>query len=687
MIRDDLYKKLIVYLVGLLCLLTPLIAIPRYFFPFIFPKIIFASFVIQVIFAIYLVYVINQKKLEFNLKKSVILFLIYIGWLIASIFLGVDSYNSLWGNVERMEGFYFLFNFFLLFLILSQVFEDNVVRIIILRFFLFGGLLTFVYAILQLAKVRFSWVLQGTGMFSSSLGNPALFATYLVFPFWFAIYLWMIDKKRGWRIFYTAMAVLSFIFTFFTQSRASFLGIFVGLVVGSLLFAFTLPNRSIRRYFIGFCVVVLFLAAFVFLFRQSDFIKKIPMISRVASIGLNDGTTASRIVSAKISLAGFKERPIFGWGHNNFFYLYARHYDPKNLTNDPQFFDKPHNKYLEVLTETGIVGLFLYLVFIAYLVKVLWRNLSPITIVLLGTMATYLFQNAFIFDTPSTYVGLTILLSLIVSYDRIFKVVNVSIKKSIQPGVSIVIVFCAVYILSLFYYLGMNAQAIKILMAVSQRINEPRMIDQMLTNFFGRQTFLNREILINLANQTSIQIQPTSQNVESLKIIYEKLKYEFDKRSNNYRLGISLLKLASMLSLADKAYASSYIQYMPKVIVLAPNRPEGYYENGLFFFRNNDLAKAKEQYLKAISLNVNYVPPLWYFGVVLLLGGDYNESKVYLEKALAKGFNYRSTQGLAVLIELYVKLNDLVLADKYLQEAKTLFPDAFKNAVLPLLKK
>ncbi len=683
MIREELYKKAVVYLVGLLCLLTPSIAIPRYFFPFIFPKIIFASFVIQVIFIVYLVYVINQKKLEFNLKKAVILFLFYVIWIMVSIFLGVDSYNSLWGNAERMEGFYFLFNFFLLFLILSQIFYEEIVRIIILRFFLFGSLLTFIYALLQLAKVNSSLILQDAMPFSSSLGNPALFATYLIFPFWFAIYLWVIDKNKQWRIFYITVALLSFIFAFSTQSRATFFGILIGLVVSAVLFSFTFSNRNIRKYLFGFCLTVFFLLVFTFLFRNSDFIKKIPMISDIAAIGFNDRTTASRIVSAKISLVGLKERPVFGWGHNNFFYLYAKYYDPQNLTNDPQFFDKPHNKYFEVLTETGIIGLILYLVFIGYLIKVLWRDLSPVTIVILGMLVSYLFQNIFIFDTPSTYVGLTILLALVAIYDKTYKTLIFPIKKTTQLASGVVIVFCVVYILSLFYYLGMNAQSIKILAVVPQKINEPKIIEQVLNNFFGRQTFLNREILINLANQISVQVQPTSQNVESLKAIYEELKYDFDKRPNNYRLGVSLLKILSMLSLADKAYADLYIQYMPKVIELAPGRPEGYYENGLFFFRTGDINKAKEEYLKAINLNQKYVPPLWYLGVVLFLAEDYNESKVYLEKALEKGFNYKSTQGLAVLVELYVKLNDLEKAGRYLDEAKKLFPEAFKNVVLP----
>lgn len=682
--KDDFYKKIIMYLLGALCLLTPLIVGRKYFFPFIFPKIIFASFVIQIIFIVYLVYVINQKKLEFNFKKSVILFLAYVGWLLVSMVFGMDPYNSLWGNAERMEGLYFLFNFFLLFLILTQLFQDKELVIFTLRFFLFGSLLSFIYAILQVVRVSIPWVLAGTGSFSSSLGNPALFATYLVFPFWFAIYLWFVDDKRSWRLFYASISLISFVFAFLTQSRASLLGIFVGLIVASLLFTLKLSNRNIRKYFASLGLILVFLIALIFLFRQSDLVKKIPTISRIASIGLNDPTTASRIISAKIALVGLKEHPFLGWGHNNFFYLYAKHYDPRNLTNDPQFFDKPHNKYLEVLTENGIIGLILYVTFIAFLIKGLWRDLSAVTIVLLGMLTTYLFQNTFIFDTPSTYLGLTLLLALVVIYDKKFKVVSFSIKKSSKLLASAFIILSVIYILSLFYYLGMNAQGIKILMLVPQRIGEPKVVEQMMTNFFDKNTFLNREILINLASQLSFQVEPyKANNKESLKIIYKKMKHEFDKKSNNYRLGVSLLKIASLLSLVDKTYANSYLEYMPKVIALAPNRLEGYYENGLFFFRNNNLVKAKEQYLKVISLNPNYVPPLWQFGVMLLLAEDYNTSKIYVEKALAKGFNYRNAQGFAVLIELYVKLNDLVLAEKYLQEAKKAYPDTFKNVVLP----
>ena len=53
----------------------------------------------------------------------------------------------------------------------------------------------------------------------------------------------------------------------------------------------------------------------------------------------------------------FKERPIFGWGPENFSIALEKHYLPQFEV----WYDRAHNVFFDYLTQTGILGLLSYL--------------------------------------------------------------------------------------------------------------------------------------------------------------------------------------------------------------------------------------------------------------------------------------------------------------------------------------
>lgn len=681
--NSELLKKSIVYGLSFLFFLIPNLVLGSYFFPFIFPKIIFAALIIQILFILYLFYFIKERKLNFNIKKSLIIFALYFIALIVSSIFGADFYQSFWGNAERMEGLYFLINFLLLLAILTQILEEKSNLMIILRSFLLGTLLTFIYVVLQALNFSGFGVVQGLQRFSSSLGNSALFSSYLIFSFWFGIYAFYIDIGKYWKVFYLFITIFSFAFIILAQTRASFLGIVIASMIVLFILGFRAKNINIKKTSIFVFLGLVILLSIIFIFRSSHFIKSLPAISRVSSISLNDSTTASRLVSAKISLNGFLERPVFGWGINNFFNLYTKYYDPKNLTNDPQFFDKPHNKYLEILTEDGILGFVIYAAFIVYLLSIIIKNLDNEKLIVLGAFITYLFQNAFIFDTPSTYLGFIFLFAIISRYEKPTKKISFELNNNLNIGLSILIAVSTIYIFSLFYFLNAGAQAIEVLQGIPYRIEDKAYVSSTLNSFIDKNTFISREILINLAGNNLARIPPNPNNIESIKLIYEKVKVDFDNRPDNYRLGIALLKILNQISSLDTNYNTAFISYSDKVIKLAPKRPEAYYETGVFYFRNNAIEQAKQQYLNAVSLNEKYVQPYWFFGVLLFLAHQYTDSQFYIEKAINMGYNYLDPQSLRIIIEVYKNNNNLQKANKYIDIAKANFPSLFTLTTTP----
>ena len=100
-----------------------------------------------------------------------------------------------------------------------------------------------------------------------------------------------------------------------------------------------------------------------------------------------------------MAIKGFKERPILGWGQENFNIVFNKHYNP--LMDQEQWFDRTHNIILDWLIAAGILGALSYLsLFVAVLVLI-WRR-GTFTFVeksiLTGLFAAYFFHNMFVFD-------------------------------------------------------------------------------------------------------------------------------------------------------------------------------------------------------------------------------------------------------------------------------------------------
>ena len=60
-----------------------------------------------------------------------------------------------------------------------------------------------------------------------------------------------------------------------------------------------------------------------------------------------------------IAWEGFKVRPIFGWGPENFLKVFDTHFDTRYFNPVDGFgawFDRAHSVYFDYLVETGALG-------------------------------------------------------------------------------------------------------------------------------------------------------------------------------------------------------------------------------------------------------------------------------------------------------------------------------------------
>ncbi len=302
----------------------------------------------------------------------------------------------------------------------------------------------------------------------STIGNSAYFAIYTALFAFIAAILYLREQKKSWRKVYVAMVVLNLIALFYTGTRGTQLGLGLGLLVAVCAFVFSyakhkkivtlisvLPvlgivsalfDKNLLNFLyqgatlyviiVAACAVyvaradhdkekkiaaniLVFIAACALIFtlaKGSDFVKNSPSLSRLANISVTDGTTLSRFTIWKMSYEGWKERPLLGYGQDNFGYIFARHFDPAMYGQEP-WFDRSHNVFFDWLVAGGILGLLSYLSLFAialYLLLKVKGDLSPKEkVLLLGALVTYFIHNTLVFDNLTSYILFFMLLAFI----------------------------------------------------------------------------------------------------------------------------------------------------------------------------------------------------------------------------------------------------------------------------------
>lgn len=144
-------------------------------------------------------------------------------------------------------------------------------------------------------------------------------------------------------------------------------GYFTALVIACPFLWFLSRSCGARRGIwepVALGAAALALAFALSFFHTSSLRNEIPSFSvlRPATPAIIDYSTAHRILFWKGSVALFLERPAFGWGPGTFASLWPP------LQNDPTAFARwPHSIFFELITESGIVGIAPFLIFLGWI--------------------------------------------------------------------------------------------------------------------------------------------------------------------------------------------------------------------------------------------------------------------------------------------------------------------------------
>jgi len=745
------YKQIIFWLT-IACLLTPFLVSSNTYFPFIVTKATAFRVLVEVMAIIWVLMIIKgETKLKLNnLSKALLVFALVI--LISAI-LGVNFTWSFFSGFERMEGVLGIWHFILFFLIISSVFDFEDFKKILkteVGISVFYGIL----ALIIYAGGRIG-VVSATPRLSGFTGNPSYLGTYFIFNSLLALYFYFESLLPLWRANVIARNeiprshsgqapqskrlppatlrsrlkasspegslamtiknlfprndsvrwLLIFIFEasliFISGTRGGMMGFSLGAlyILISLIFSHQAKEYPLLKKFSLFALIagVIFIGA-VFSLKNTSLVKNNFALERLTSISLKDPTAVSRTLSAGTAFKSFLEKPFFGWGPENYEAAYITNFNPQVIKVLPGdfYFDRAHNKPMEVLATTGIFGFLSYLAIFWFAFKILEKTkrkeglfLTALTFeaILIG----YFIQNVFIFDFHESYLMFFLVLGFIGVMGNVSETSseipplrqaqgrNDKSTKDFAPeltrGFILIVSFCLIfYSLIQFvikpYFTSKNI--ISTIRALAKQDNEKA--SQLLRQTLQNAGFFKEDVIIGVKKGYSFYSVTTEVSKPFIESLLLETTNLLNKEPWNYRLLMDKAELEMFASSWDKDKMKEAEKTSQDLVKLAPYFPQTHMLLSKVYFLENDLEKAKEEAEKTIAIYPQEPTPYYILGLYYSDKKDNENANKYFVQAAKYGYPFKDKNTILNIANLLAQEKDYETIIKLYFQAINLDP-------------
>lgn len=386
----------------------------HFIFPFIVPKVLlFRTIVLIMLGAFVLLLVSARAKYKVAWTPITLSLSLFLISFLLSTFLGVDWYHSFWDNHERMLGLFTLIHYFLYYLIATTVIREEKDWKFLLRFVMVAASLVMLVGVLQRTIFPDLLLNGGNSRVSATLGNPIYLGGYGLFLSFLGAYMFFKEEKKRAKIYSLVAAVLGIVGLFLSSTRGSFLGLVAGAVVLFVWYALTWKEYRKKLFIIGGTVAAVGILALGILYvnRQNPTVQNLPVLGSLLNTTLSGGTAGTRLMAWGIAVDAWKEKPVFGWGPNNFFYAFNKYYRPEFLEHGwgETWFDNAHNIIMNTLAVQGLFGVLTYLAVFGVVGTVAVKSYKKKTLdihtagIALAFLSAHLVQNIFVFENPTSY--------------------------------------------------------------------------------------------------------------------------------------------------------------------------------------------------------------------------------------------------------------------------------------------
>ncbi|MDP3899797.1 MAG: O-antigen ligase family protein [bacterium] len=649
-------KRVVTYLIYAVTL-TPAIVAGSFLFPYIAPRTVFFRVMIELALLVCVFLLIRYQP---ELKKQRNYFLYVFGAFVAiniiSSIFSLAPIVSWFSDTERMWGVFTLLHIFALYLILRALFTgDNWkiyinIALVVSVYISFYGLAQYYPEVFNIAVFN-----PGKGRIITTLGNSAYVAIYMAFSSFFALFLLLRSHNLWLRLWYIFVMFLSTYAFILASIRGTALGVMAGLTVAALIYILygqRKKNKIVVAVILALAIVGMFSAQF---YPNSKIVKSNLLFSKLAGISISGDTVTTRMIGWRAAWEGFKEKPIFGVGMENYHTVFNKYFDSNYYLYAPTepYFDRSHNAWLDVLVMNGILGLIIFLGFpffiFYYLIKSFQQKKIKIDELLIFTALsiTYFVHLIFVFDDLNSYIYFIVLIAFI-EY-RHYK--SPMLRFSELPRPLLVgrqaVILVSVVLLSLIIY-QFNVKTMQAGNTVIKALSNGGDLEATVELFdksIAIDGLPSRNVVMSYVNyitNLNPQIANIKQNTAYLEIAkkgvlgaLEALQTEIDKDPYNALLynRLATLNNTALITFEDIKYAEDSIQASEKAIELSREHLQYYYTLAETFLMIGNSEQAVNAVNTAIEINARYLPSYYYLARVYFAVGKidkaYNTARLF----------------------------------------------------------
>jgi O-antigen ligase/tetratricopeptide (TPR) repeat protein len=633
-----------IVVVGLyLVTFIPFLVSGTFFFPFITTKAFAWRIIVEAVFFAWILLALLDSA--YRPKKGWLLYslFIFIAVIGLSDLFGVAPLKSFWSNAERMEGFISLLHLGMYFLAASSVFNaDNWRRW--WNISLTAAAIMSLYCFMQLMGVYD--IHQGGVRVDGTLGNAAYLAVYMLIHIFIALYFFLREEKKNIKITYAALAFLYVVVLYYTATRGAILGLIGGLIIAATLSLFGGSSPRLKKYSIGYLVGIVVITLGFFALRNTSFVMGSPVLSRFSNISVSEIKTEGRSFVWPIALQGIKERPILGWGQENFNYVFNEHYKPEMYRIEP-WFDRAHNIFLDWAIAGGVLGLIAYLSLYAVLIYYIWKRDPEFKrsdkVLLTGLIAAYFFHNLFVFDHLISYILFISLLAYVHSRsdgERLFADKKFDTESITNFGMPVALVL----LVAMLYFVNVrpmmaNATLISALQTMQTQGGDMSKAVEDFESAYDRSRLGRPEIVEQIASNASTIFQ-SNLSTEEKNAFYTFATKAVEEQVREVPTDARYQIVAGTYFMNAGKYDEA-LAYLTKANELIPGKQLVYYQLATVYINKGDNARGLEILKAAYELDKNNLEAETAYLVGAIYAGDRS-----LENSLAQDIGEKSPNGL-----------------------------------------
>jgi putative inorganic carbon (HCO3(-)) transporter len=681
-----------VYLVGFfLILVLPLLNLPPWFSPPDWGKTIVFRIILSILIFIFLYQTLSKKQLSIKTSLPFWLLIVLFGiYFLATIF-SLDRSFSLWGSPYRSGGF-INFALYIIFAILAFLIIQQKDWQLIWDFSIVIGIFVSIIAIFQQFGLISKIFIPFESRPPSTIGGPIFLAIFLLLLSFLILSFGIATKNIFKKIFYLfAFLLFIFVIIFTAQTKAAF----VGLTIGLCWFFFFYPKKLTLFKVLVLIFLISGTFSVYFLKIHPEAYKNRPYIVRdtIGSIvTIFSGVDPSRISAWKVSIQALKNRPILGYGPENFSIGFDKYYDPAlpEIGKVPgglvtSWWDRAHNFVFDIALTAGIPALIIYLSLLGVLFWELQKlkHTNPLEsghessrIIAHGIQAAflaYLAANFFSFDTFSTY----LISFLLIGYSLYIISKNISEKKFSLTIKGESIITSILFLGLVLFIWNFNIKPFQ----VNSKINEAKNLVEkekceemipIMEEELDKKSYLDSYLRLKYAEFMGDCEKSLSKKIDFYKKISELFKEGTEIRPYYTRNWILLGGIDNILIAKEKnpeikeKLKQEANFYLEKAHQLSPKRQEVYTEWINTDILTGEYEKAKEKSQRCIDLNPKLGYCWWLLGLSNIYLNNHDAAQENINIAGQKGYLINSEASLSQLVAAYSKSkNYLKLIEAY----------------------